>query len=139
LKPSFEPITTAESFEDIVALIESAFNPKSIPPPEPFNAFEPVAPVPRTTTPTDSVAARVVKLRVSVVVAVSPIATVWVAALKVRVSLPTETAAFDGATEKTPRPNTATATSAMRLKVVFVDILFLSVVVMKTFSMAALR
>jgi len=47
--------------------------------------------------------------------------------------------ALDGVMERTPSPNAATATSAIRLKVVFVDILFLSVVVMKTFSMAALR
>jgi hypothetical protein len=37
-------------------------------------------------------------------------------------------AAFAGATEvKTPIPKAATATSAMRLKVVFVDIFFLSI------------
>jgi len=36
-------------------------------------------------------------------------------------------AAFDGATESIPKPNEATATSAMRLKVVFVDICFLSI------------
>jgi hypothetical protein len=35
-------------------------------------------------------------------------------------------AAFDGTTESIPNPNDATATSAMRLKVVFVDICFLS-------------
>ena len=38
-------------------------------------------------------------------------------------------AAVAGATEdKTPNPNAATVTSAMRLKVVFVDICFLSIV-----------
>jgi hypothetical protein len=37
-------------------------------------------------------------------------------------------AAFDGATDITPKPNAATVTSAMRLKVVFVDICFLSIV-----------
>jgi len=37
------------------------------------------------------------------------------------------TAAFDGATESMPKPNEATATSATRLKVVFVDICFLSI------------
>jgi hypothetical protein len=37
-------------------------------------------------------------------------------------------AACDGATERTPRPNAATATSATRLKVVFVDMFFLSLV-----------
>ena len=36
-------------------------------------------------------------------------------------------AAVDGATESIPKPNAATATSAMRLKVVFVDICFLSI------------
>jgi hypothetical protein len=38
-----------------------------------------------------------------------------------------DSTAFAGATEvKTPKPKAATATSAMRLKVVFVDIFFLS-------------
>jgi len=73
---------------------------------------------------------------VTVTVAVSARFIVAEVALRVKVS---EIAAFEGATERTPSPNAATATSAMRLKVVFVDILFLSVVVMKTFSMAALR
>jgi hypothetical protein len=45
--------------------------------------------------------------------------------------VPTEialgTTACDGATETIPRPKAATATSAMRLKVVFVDICFLSI------------
>jgi hypothetical protein len=36
-------------------------------------------------------------------------------------------AALDGTTESIPKPNEATATSAMRLKVVFVDICFLSI------------
>jgi hypothetical protein len=36
------------------------------------------------------------------------------------------TAAFEGATDNIPKPNEATATSATRLKVVFVDICFLS-------------
>jgi hypothetical protein len=35
--------------------------------------------------------------------------------------------AFDGTTDRSPNPNEATATSAMRLKVVFVDICFLSI------------
>ena len=38
-----------------------------------------------------------------------------------------EFAAFEGATDITPKPNAATATSATRLKVVFVDICFLSI------------
>jgi hypothetical protein len=46
-------------------------------------------------------------------------------------TVPTEmalgTTACDGATETIPRPKAATATSAMRLKVVFVDICFLSI------------
>jgi cytoskeletal protein RodZ len=37
-------------------------------------------------------------------------------------------AALEGATDITPKPNAATATSATRLKVVFVDICFLSIV-----------
>jgi hypothetical protein len=37
------------------------------------------------------------------------------------------TAAFDGTTESVPKPREATATSATRLKVVFVDICFLSI------------
>jgi hypothetical protein len=36
-------------------------------------------------------------------------------------------AALEGAAESIPKPNEATATSAMRLKVVFVDICFLSI------------
>jgi len=71
--------------------------------------------------------------------AVSPTDTDALDAESVKVSSVELIAADEGATERTPRPNAATATSAMRLKVVFVDILFLSVVVMKTFSMAALR
>jgi hypothetical protein len=35
--------------------------------------------------------------------------------------------ALDGATESIPKPNAATATSEIRLKVVFVDICFLSI------------
>jgi hypothetical protein len=36
-------------------------------------------------------------------------------------------AAVEGTTESIPKPKAATATSAMRLKVVFVDICFLSI------------
>jgi len=100
----------------------------------------PEAAPPFTTTFRESVAFESpIKVEVMVIVAVSPIATDAEVADKVSVSSPAFTAADDGATERTPSPNAATATSAMRLKVVFVDILFLSVVVMKTFSMAALR
>jgi len=85
------------------------------------------------------VAAEPINELVIVTEAVSPIATDALDAERVKVSSAALIAADEGATERTPRPNAATATSAMRLKVVFVDILFLSVVVMKTFSMAALR
>jgi hypothetical protein len=47
------------------------------------------------------------------------------------------TVAEDGATERTPRPNAATATSAMRLNVVFVDICFLSIVDLRNFRRSA--
>jgi hypothetical protein len=60
-----------------------------------------------------------------VAVAVSPIAAEAVVALKVSAS--DCTAADAGATDRTPAPKAATATSAMRLKVVFVDICFLSI------------
>jgi len=39
----------------------------------------------------------------------------------------TKTAAFAGTIDKRPKPNADTATSAMRLRVVFVDICFLSI------------
>jgi hypothetical protein len=50
-----------------------------------------------------------------------------------------ETAAFAGTEERTPRPNAATATSAMRLKFVVVDIYFLSLVATRNFLVAASR
>ena len=62
-----------------------------------------------------------------------PFATVTVVALRLI------TAAFDGATERTPRPKAATATSAMRLNVVFVDICFLSIVELRTIRGSALE
>jgi len=46
-------------------------------------------------------------------------------------------AAFDGIAESIPTPNADTATSAMRLIVVFVDIDFLSVVDLMTFTRSA--
>jgi hypothetical protein len=49
------------------------------------------------------------------------------------------TAACEGTELSTPRPNAATATSAMRLKFVVVDICFLSIVVSKYFLEAASR
>jgi hypothetical protein len=45
--------------------------------------------------------------------------------------------ACDGATVRTPRPKAATATSAMRLNVVFVDICFLSIVDLRNFRRSA--
>jgi len=68
---------------------------------------------------------------VNVVEAFVPILTVEVAAESADVR-PVGAAAFDGATDITPKPNAATVTSAMRLKVVFVDICFLSIVDSKT-------
>jgi len=53
------------------------------------------------------------------------------------VTLSVPTIACDGATERTPRPNAATATSAMRLNVVFVDICFLSIVDLRNFRRSA--
>jgi hypothetical protein len=47
------------------------------------------------------------------------------------------TAAVDGTTESIPKPKAATATSAMRLKLVFVDICFLSLVEIENFSVSA--
>jgi len=87
----------------------------------------------------ESPAALAKKLLVAVTAVVDSEVTAVRPVVPVRVNVSDETTADEGATERTPRPNAATATSAMRLKVVFVDILFLSVVVMKTFSMAALR
>jgi len=47
--------------------------------------------------------------------------------------------AFEGIAEINPIPNDATETSATRLNSVFVDIYFLSIVVIETFPMTALR
>jgi hypothetical protein len=46
-------------------------------------------------------------------------------------------AAFEGATEINPKPNEATATSATRLNVVFVDMFFLSLVELRTIRTSA--
>jgi hypothetical protein len=54
-----------------------------------------------------------------------PGTTVCVARLSVSVAA--VESALEGTADRTPRPNAATATSAMRLKVVFVDICFLSI------------
>ena len=53
------------------------------------------------------------------------------------VSVSADVAAFDGTTDITPKPNAATVTSAMRLKVVFVDICFLSIVELRTIRSSA--
>ena len=45
--------------------------------------------------------------------------------------------ACEGTTDKRPKPIAATATSAIRLIVVFVDICFLSIVTIETFSIVA--
>jgi len=58
-----------------------------------------------------------------------------VAADKVRVSA--LDVADEGTTDITPKPNAATVTSAMRLKVVFVDICFLSIVDLRTIRSSA--
>jgi len=47
--------------------------------------------------------------------------------------------ALAGIELSSPIPSEATVASAMRLNVVFVDIYFLSIVVIETFPMAALR
>jgi hypothetical protein len=50
-----------------------------------------------------------------------------------------DVAAVEGTELSTPRPKAATATSAMRLKFVFVDMYFLSLVVTRNFLVAASR
>jgi len=50
-----------------------------------------------------------------------------------------ENTAYEGTELSTPRPKAATATSAMRLKFVFEDICFLSLVVTRNFLVAASR
>ena len=93
-----------------------------------YEVTETESEVPPLVKPTVIVAA-VVESDVPVVAV--PSATVVVVALRLI------TAAFDGATERTPRPKAATATSAIRLKVVFVDICFLSVVELRTIRISA--
>jgi hypothetical protein len=68
---------------------------------------------------------------VTVVEALVPIFTEELAAESAEVK-PAGASAFDGAVASTPKPNAATVTSAMRLKVVFVDICFLSIVDSRT-------
>jgi hypothetical protein len=69
--------------------------------------------------------------------AVAPVAVVIPVITEVSTSSPG--AAFAGATVNIPKPREATATSAMRLKVVFVDICFLSLVDPKDFFRSAWR
>jgi hypothetical protein len=79
---------------------------------------------------------------VNVAVADSPalIAVDAVPIVRVFVAVtPDRIAADEGATERTPRPNAATATSATRLNVVFVDICFLSIVELRTIRISALE
>jgi hypothetical protein len=64
----------------------------------------------------------------SLVVAVSAALVCTVAeAGAVKLARKSPAAAFEGATDNKPKPNADTVTSAMRLKVVFVDICFLSI------------
>jgi len=70
-----------------------------------------------------------------VAVAVSVVCCAAVADEIVRLSICCT--ADDGATERTPRPNPATARSAMRLNVVFEDMFFLSVVDPRTIRSSA--
>jgi len=70
-----------------------------------------------------------------VAVSVSPVS--WAAVVAESVSESACDAACEGATERTPRPKAATATSATRLKVVFVDICFLSIVDPRNFRRSA--
>jgi hypothetical protein len=93
-----------------------------------------------TETTTESVAAVLKKLTTTLAaVELSDFAAVIVPAVVDNVKVAGGVAAFEGTELSTPRPNAATATSAMRLKFVFVDICFLSLVVNKYFSLAASR
>jgi hypothetical protein len=60
-----------------------------------------------------------------------------VAAATVNVPVAAVMAAVDGTIDSVPNPTAATATSAMRLKVVFVDICFLSIVDLENFPSPA--
>jgi len=64
-------------------------------------------------------------------------AVVCVAVVAERVSESACDTAFDGTTDITPKPKAATVTSAIRLKVVFVDICFLSIVDLRTIRSSA--
>jgi len=93
--------------------------------------------VKRARTVVESNVEVVVKFWVRTAVAVSP---VLIASAEASIVIDDDnTVACDGATERTPRPNAATATSAMRLNVVFVDICFLSIVELRTIRGSALK
>ncbi len=62
-----------------------------------------------------------------VVVTVEPTGAVWVPEVSVAVTTTSAAAAEAGTTDNRPKPIAATVASAMRLKVVFVDICFLSI------------
>jgi hypothetical protein len=81
-----------------------------------------------------AVAAKGEASEIPVIATVVDTATAVVAADAVAPSViaSAELAACEGATDITPKPNAATVTSAMRLKVVFVDICFLSIVDSRT-------
>jgi hypothetical protein len=64
---------------------------------------------------------------VDVIVKVTAVPTAPVASAEAVITAVPVEAAVDGTTATRLRPNAATATSAMRLKVVFVDICFLSI------------
>jgi hypothetical protein len=107
-------------------------------------AVAPAGAVVRSTVITDaSSAAPAVKASVIVKVAAAPTATAAevlegaVAEVFVIVTVFNVVAAFDGTTEITPKPNAATATSEIRLKVVFVDMFFLSLVELRTIRTSA--
>jgi hypothetical protein len=70
-------------------------------------------------------------------VAVAVSAVVCAAVVDETVNESAFTTALEGATDRTPRPKAATATSAMRLKVVFVDMCFLSIVDPRNFRRSA--
>jgi hypothetical protein len=86
---------------------------------------------------TESDAFVVTKLCVKTAVAVSPKVIESVAESIVRVFATTD--AFDGTTESIPKPIAATATSAMRLIDVVVDICFLSISRTKEFPQFGLN
>jgi len=94
------------------------------------------------TTKVSDVVVDVLKLSGTATVTVSPVAEVEATAIEPIVKVPAlaypPAPAEAGATEvNTPSPNADTATSAIRLIVVFVDIDFLSVVDLETFSRSA--